>query len=83
MKLPLQHSLASLTFSNIPIKSTSTNFPIINDEARKLLAKDELDLEDIIYRSYGILTNCRKISYEEASRAGSADVEEELEDAMT
>ena len=32
----------------------------------KLLAKDELDLEDIIYRSYGILTNCRKISYEEA-----------------
>ena len=26
-------------------------------QARKLLAKDELDLEDIIYRSYGILTN--------------------------
>lgn len=35
-------------------------------QARKLLAKDELDLEDIIYRSYGVLTNCRKISYEEA-----------------
>ena len=35
-------------------------------EARKLLAKDDLDLEDIIYRSYGILTNCRKISSEEA-----------------
>ncbi len=35
-------------------------------QARKLLAKDELDLEDIIYRSYGLLTNCRKISYEEA-----------------
>lgn len=34
-------------------------------QARKLLTKDELDLEDIIYRSYGILTNCRKISYEE------------------
>lgn len=34
-------------------------------QARKLLAKDELELEDIIYRSYGILTNCRKISYEE------------------
>lgn len=34
-------------------------------QARKLLAKDELMLEDIIYRSYGILTNCRKISYEE------------------
>lgn len=34
-------------------------------QARKLLAKDELALEDIIYRSYGILTNCRKISFEE------------------
>ena len=34
-------------------------------QARKLLAKDELELEDIIYRSYGILTNCRKISSEE------------------
>lgn len=34
-------------------------------QARKLLTKDELELEDIIYRSYGILTNCRKISYEE------------------
>ena len=35
-------------------------------QARKLLTKDELELEDIIYRSYGLLTNCRKISYEEA-----------------
>ncbi len=35
-------------------------------QARKLLAKDDLELEDIIYRSYGILTNARKISYEEA-----------------
>lgn len=34
-------------------------------QARKLLAKDELALEDMIYRSYGILTNCRKISSEE------------------
>ena len=34
-------------------------------QARKMLAKDEIDLEDIIYRSYGILTNCRKISSEE------------------
>lgn len=34
-------------------------------KARKLLTKDALELEDIIYRSYGILTNCRKISYEE------------------
>lgn len=34
-------------------------------QARKLLSKDELDLEDMIYRSYGILKNCRKISSEE------------------
>ena len=34
--------------------------------ARKLLTKNELELEDMIYRSYGILTNCRKLSYGEA-----------------
>lgn len=34
-------------------------------KARKLLTKDEIALEDMIYRSYGILTNCRKMSYEE------------------
>lgn len=34
-------------------------------QVRKLLAKDKIDFEDIIYRSYGILNNCRKISYEE------------------
>lgn len=34
-------------------------------QARKLLAKDELALEDLVYRSYGILSNCKKISSEE------------------
>ncbi len=34
--------------------------------ARKILAKDEIELEDKIYRSYGILANCKKISSEEA-----------------
>ena len=34
-------------------------------EARRLLAKDEIEVEDMIYRSYGILANCRKITYEE------------------
>ena len=34
-------------------------------KARKLLTKDELDLEDMIYRSYGILSNARKLSSEE------------------
>lgn len=33
--------------------------------ARKMLVKESIELEDIILRSYGILTNCKKISYEE------------------
>ena len=32
---------------------------------RKFLAKDSLELEDKIYRSYGILSNCKKMSSEE------------------
>lgn len=35
-------------------------------QARKILLKEGLELEDTIYRSYGILTNCKKISYSEA-----------------
>ncbi len=34
-------------------------------QARKILAKDDIALEDLIYRSYGILSNCKKISSEE------------------
>lgn len=34
-------------------------------QARKILAKDDIELEDLIYRSYGILSNCKKISSEE------------------
>lgn len=34
-------------------------------QARKILAKDDVALEDLIYRSYGILSNCKKISSEE------------------
>jgi len=33
--------------------------------ARKVLAKNQVDLEDRLYRSFGILTNARKISNEE------------------
>lgn len=36
--------------------------------ARKFLAKDSIDLEDIVYRSYGILKYSRKISFEEAQK---------------
>ena len=35
---------------------------------RKFLAKDSLYLEDKIYRAYGILLNCRKISSEETRK---------------
>jgi len=34
-------------------------------KARKILAKDDIELEDMIYRSFGILSNCRKISSSE------------------
>ena len=34
-------------------------------KARKFLAKDTIDLEDTIYRSYGLLSNCRKITLDE------------------
>ena len=34
-------------------------------EARKLLASNKIELEDMCYRSYGIISNCRKISSEE------------------
>lgn len=37
-------------------------------EARKFLARDSIDLEDKIYRSYGILTNCKKISSKETRK---------------
>ncbi len=35
-------------------------------EVRKFLAKDGIHLEDKIYRSYGIMTNCRRLGLEEA-----------------
>lgn len=34
-------------------------------KARRMLADESIKLEDMIFRSYGILTNCRKISNEE------------------
>ena len=36
--------------------------------ARKYLTKNSIDFEDEIYRAYGILTNARKISTEEAEK---------------
>ena len=34
--------------------------------ARRILAKNQIVLEDMVYRSFGVLSNCRKISSEEA-----------------
>ena len=34
--------------------------------AREMLTKNSLELEDRVYRLYGLISNCRKISYEEA-----------------
>ena len=34
--------------------------------ARKMLTKEPIELEDMVLRSYGILSNCRKISYDES-----------------
>ena len=35
-------------------------------KARKLLAQNQVELEDIIYRKYGILTNARRLTWQEA-----------------
>ena len=36
--------------------------------ARKMIEKNYIELEDKVYRAYGVLANCRKISSEEASK---------------
>lgn len=50
------------------------NLKIITDKvieqerlARKILAKNQIELEDKVYRAYGILVNSRKLSSEEAN----------------
>ena len=50
------------------------NLKIITDKvieqerlARKILAKNQIELEDKVYRAYGILANSRKLSSEEAN----------------
>lgn len=36
--------------------------------ARKFLAKNSIELEDMVYRAYGIIANCKKISSEEMKK---------------
>lgn len=35
-------------------------------KARKILGKNQIELEDMVYRQYGILTNARKLKWQEA-----------------
>ena len=37
-------------------------------EARKILTKNQIEFEDMVYRSFGILKDCRKISSEESRK---------------
>jgi protein arginine kinase len=53
-------------------KDTVKNLKLITEKiieqerlARKILAKDSINLEDRVYRAYGILTNAKKISSDE------------------
>jgi len=54
---------------------TIKNLKVITDKvieqeklARNILTKRNLELEDRVYRAYGIFTNCKKISAEECSK---------------
>jgi len=56
-------------------EETVKNLRIITDKvieqerlARKMLVKNSVELEDSLYRAYGIMTNCRKISSEECNK---------------
>ena len=53
-------------------EETSKNLKSITDKvieqeklARKILTKEGIELEDKVYRAYGLLTNCKKISSDE------------------
>ena len=61
--------------NTVPNKEIIENIKVVTEKlieqerkARKYLAKNTIDLEDTIYRSYGILANCRKISLDEAQK---------------
>lgn len=57
-----------ITENDIAQKLKTITEKIIEQEriARKILTENKLELEDSIFRSYGILNNCRKISESEA-----------------
>lgn len=56
-------------------ENTIKNLKVITDKvieqerlARHILAKNSLELEDRVYRAYGMFSNCKKISSEECSK---------------
>lgn len=49
------------------IKIIATKLMEQERKARKILAKEEIELDDTVNRSYGVLENCKKISYDEAN----------------
>ena len=60
---------------NLTEEDSIRNLKIIVDKiieqeriARKYLAQNSVDLEDRVYRAYGIISNCRKISLEESKK---------------
>ncbi len=57
-----------ITEQDIIAKMKSISEKIIEQEraARKILTENQIELEDTILRSYGIFTNCKKISNNEA-----------------
>ena len=57
-----------ITEQDIVNKMKSITEKLIEQEkaARKILIENQIDLEDTIFRSYGILSNCKKISQNEA-----------------
>lgn len=57
-----------ITEQDIVNKMKSITEKLIEQEkaARKILIENPIDLEDTIFRSYGILSNCKKISQNEA-----------------
>lgn len=54
------------TISNLELITTK----VIEQErlARKLLSKNSIELEDKVYRAFGLFTNCKKISSEESNK---------------
>ena len=57
-----------ITEADIVKKMKSITEKIIEQEkdARKILSRNSIELEDTIFRSYGILMNCKRISEKEA-----------------